>query len=52
MARRGYAAIPKDGRGGAVCFVDAEDDHVPGIIPFIISLAPSPYPLPRGGEGM
>ena len=26
------AAVPKDGRRGAVCFVDAEDDHVPGII--------------------
>src|SRR5207249_126800 len=28
------AAVPKDGRRGAVCFVDAEDDHVPGIITF------------------
>src|SRR5713101_5714951 len=33
------AAVPKDGRRGAVCFVDAEDDHVPGIITFRSSYA-------------
>ncbi len=45
------AAVPKDGRRGAVGFVDAEDDHVPGIIPFL-SVSPSPCPLPRWGRGI